>query len=353
MDCFDFNQLQPNESQEQCGFAATALCFAAGQPGHGPRHPVQWAIEKMASWYTEFDGPDVLSNTNGMSEAQLYRLITEKGGHYQAIHPDATSIASWIHAKYPVIIAVAESSIYDVHLGKGPYTWDTSRFNHIITVTGIDHNHIFLCRDTVNQRTGSPYSYDGDRLSYLSATVFVPDWMPRPTSAIAPTPEVDVPPIIIDLHNPAVAAHFDAVGNMWKSKLTGKTIQGAILDFYCKFGNYALNGLTRFGLPLSDEMPLPGSKYKAVMQRYETVDVFFDPGHEFDIRPGAHNDTVYLGKIYQGPGIDPRIATLTTQIADLKNQLAATPPPTTDVQQRLDTAITTLSQIELLAQVKV
>jgi len=186
MSCFDFNQEQPNESLTQCGFAATALCFAAGPPGSDPRHSVQWAIQMMATWYTEFDGPNIRSNTNGMEDWQLYKLIVEKGGHYQAIDHHAASIASWIEARYPVIVAVAESSVFDVHSNGSPYTWNTAGLSHIFTVTGIDHGHVFLCRDTVNQNAGSPYSYDGDKLVYISATVFAPDWLPRPTSAIAP-----------------------------------------------------------------------------------------------------------------------------------------------------------------------
>ena len=165
--------------------------------------------------------------------------------------------------------------------------------------------------------------------------------------------EVDVPPIIIDLHHPDVAAHFAQVGTTWQCKTTGKNIHGLILDFYTKFGNYALNGLTRLGLPLSDEIPLPETKHNATMQRYETADVFYDPGHEYDIRPGAPNDIVYLGKIYEGPGVDPRIAELQVQVDTLKQQLAAQPPvpPASDVQQRLDVAIATLAKITALAQV--
>jgi hypothetical protein len=193
MDCFDFNQLQPNQSQDQCGFAAVALCFAAGEPGHGPRQPVQWAIEKMAAWYTEYNGPNIPSNTQGMDLPALYKLIVEKGGHYQAIDANAAAIASWIKAKYPVIVAVQEGSVYDMHLGGSPYTWDTRNLSHIFTVTDIETGHIFRCRDTVNQHNGSPYSYDGDKLSYLSATVFVPDWMPRPTSGIAPQGGIMIP----------------------------------------------------------------------------------------------------------------------------------------------------------------
>ncbi len=186
MSTYDFSQLEPHKSQTKCGFAATALCFGAGPPGSDPYHPVQWAIEKMSEWYVEFDGQDILSNTNGMEDWQLYKLIVEKGGHYQAIDPHAESIASWIRARYPVIVAVQESSVFDVHLGGSPYTWDTRDLDHIFTVTGIAEKHIFLCRDTVNQHSGSSYPYDGDKLVYLSATVFVPDWLPRPTSAIAP-----------------------------------------------------------------------------------------------------------------------------------------------------------------------
>ncbi len=361
MDCFDFNQLQPNESQDQCGFAAVALCFAAGPPGKGPRQPVQWAIQMMAAWYTEFDGPNILSNKSGMEDWQLYKLIVEKGGHYQSIDPNAASIASWIQANYPVIVGVTEDSVYDVHLKAKPYTWNTSGISHIFTVTGIDHDHIFLVRDTVNQHDGSPYSYDGDKLSYLSATVFVPDWMPRPTSAIAPQGEETVR---IDITTPGVPTYFEVVdAHHWRCKQTGHLLGYGMLDFYKGFGNAGLCGLTYLGLNKTDEILIeklsPAYVHLAgkgiTIQFFERGVTIYDPGHLVDNPPGA--GSVYLLQLYNnGPGQDPGVAKLQATIADLTAANNMQAQKITDLQQvqavdpLASQALTVVRQIKTMVQ---
>jgi N-acetyl-anhydromuramyl-L-alanine amidase AmpD len=148
---------------------------------------------------------------------------------------------------------------------------------------------------------------------------------------------------IIDLNNAEVAAHFEAVGNTWRCKANGKVIQGAILDFYRKFGNAALCGLTFLGLPISNEISL--DTQGSVKQHYERGVLFYNPSHSIDNPPGS--GSVYLAHIYTGTGVDPRIAELTATIADLQKQLNNAPGNAV-LQQLLDAATGKLAQIKSL-----
>src|SRR5437667_11700099 len=91
---FDVNQLQPHKTQDACGFFSVALCFAANENGLPFKHDTSWVIQSAFTWYAEYNGNFDISNTRGMELWQLYKLITEKGGHYQAIDANATAIAS-------------------------------------------------------------------------------------------------------------------------------------------------------------------------------------------------------------------------------------------------------------------
>lgn len=123
----------------------------------------------------------------------------------------------------------------------------------------------------------------------------------------------------IDLTNGAVVPYFRADTLGWKCVSTGKNMHGEILAFYQVYGNSALCGLTHLGLPVSNEVPLNAKGN--VRQHFERGVLFFDPGHAYDAPPGAGR--VYLAHLYSGPGQDPQIAELQTEIAQLKSQPAA------------------------------
>lgn len=128
---------------------------------------------------------------------------------------------------------------------------------------------------------------------------------------------------MIDLSMPGVSPYFtQAQTGGWLSTHTQTSsgqpvyLHGEILQTYQTFhltpGDLA--GLTWWGLPLSNEIPLPGSKYGATKQNFENVVAFFDPGHEFDSRPGVPTARVYLAHLYSGPGVDPKVAELEAQL---------------------------------------
>lgn len=159
--------------------------------------------------------------------------------------------------------------------------------------------------------------------------------------------------IMIDIHTPSVADYFTAQPDgAWVSKHTGKHIHGGILAFYQSFGNSALCGLTYLGLPQSNEVPLQGVA-GAVRQHFERGVLFYDPSHQLDRPPGSGD--VYLAHLYSGPGQDPRVVQLTSQVDTLTQQLAQPPvapivpsiPP--EVQQKLDHLSENMKQINLLS----
>ena len=100
--------------------------------------------------YARYDGNNSASNESGMSLQQLYDLLQEVGLHWQAITLNTNTIRAWVHAGYPVIVAVAETSVHDLALGDAvPYPWNPVG-NHIVVITGVDDNNNFLVRDSAN-----------------------------------------------------------------------------------------------------------------------------------------------------------------------------------------------------------
>lgn len=189
----DVDQFVKGRSLTTCGFCATRSCFGATQPGKAITDTPAKIERDTDAWYTEYDGPDVTANHNGMSLWQLYRLIVEKGGHFQATSLAMSVILAWVRLGYPVILAVTESSVLDVRVGGSPYHWDTAGLDHIIVATGVAASGNPLVRDSANVGRPGPREYVGTKLQLLSATVFVPTWLPRPAGALPPLPPPLVP----------------------------------------------------------------------------------------------------------------------------------------------------------------
>lgn len=154
--------------------------------------------------------------------------------------------------------------------------------------------------------------------------------------------------IVIDLNISGVAQFFEqAPGNVWRAKQTGKLVGNAILDYYRRFGNTALCGLTALGLPVTNEVGVPGFP-GCVMQRFERGVVYFDPHHLIDRVPGA--GAVYAAHLYQGFGQDPRLDQLQAQVNSLTAQLKAAQQASADAAA-LTALKAKLKQINLLSVV--
>lgn len=192
------DQFIPGHTAYACGFFAVAECCSMAPPGKPPTKNAAWITANALTWYAQFDGNNGAGNMSGMSLAQLYALLGQVGLHYQAIAMNASAIRGWLAAGYPVIVAVAETAVHDIELGRNPYPWTPSG-SHVIVLTGLDGSN-FLVRDSANiappnsLRPG-PRRYDATILvsGLVSATVAVPPWKPRPASANPPTPTQEKP----------------------------------------------------------------------------------------------------------------------------------------------------------------
>jgi len=220
----DFDQFIPGQSVDTCGFAASVLNHYATEVGQPYSASVAQVAAVAAQYYTNYDGPDVPGNNNGMSLEQLGEMIVQLGNHFQNLYPlggisdPKGAFAGWIAAGYPVIIAITEDSVYDAGIGGKPYAWNTSGYNHIITVTGMATSGNILVRDTANVGRAGPREYDLSRLVIISATVFVPSWLPRPSGA---TPPSSSPPS-------SSSQQQAAADNLWNSTNLGLDMKTGI-----------------------------------------------------------------------------------------------------------------------------
>ena len=291
------DQFQPGHSAYECGFFGVMMAHSMAPVGQLPTLSPQQIVAQAEAAYARYDGSNSAANESGMSLQQLYDLLQEVGLHWQAVAMDADTIRAWVHAGYPVIVAVAETSVHDLALGDAvPYPWNPVG-NHIIVITGVDAQQNYLVRDSANiDRNGAlrpgPRTYDANTLQYVSATAVVPPWQSHPGPAFDPGKEA----IMIDLTNTNVAFYFENDGGTWKCKQTGFSIHGGILQFYQGFGGDALCGLTYLGLPLSNEVAFAQGK-PMVKQYFERGVVAYDPQHQEDDPPLAHD--VYLMHVHE------------------------------------------------------
>jgi hypothetical protein len=192
-----------------CGFFAVMICSSMAQMGKAPvKSPSQIANDALDA-YARYNGSASANNSAGMSLAQLYSLLHDVGLHYQGTALDLAHIRAWLQAGFPVIVAVAETSVHDLDLGDTvPYPWNPTG-NHVIVLTGLDGAN-FLTRDSANiiapntLRPG-PRHYDAQQLAggLVSATAVVPPWRPRPVGDIDPAKGLPAPtPTTPALHPP-------------------------------------------------------------------------------------------------------------------------------------------------------
>ncbi|HLX57746.1 MAG TPA: hypothetical protein VKR83_12035 [Ktedonobacteraceae bacterium] len=208
----DVNQFQPDRTQFACGFFACAVAKSMSPVGQHPTQTAQEMIAEAEAWYAQYDGDNSMRNMDGMSLQQLYNLLAQIGLRFQASATNSEMLRAWLRLGYPVIVAGAESSFYDLALGDGiPYPWHPSG-NHIILLTGVTSDGNFLVRDTANVtdlynpvslRPG-PRRYDAARMQLVSATVIVPTWQPTPPADFDPLKETFVPVIPPGWHDDGV-----------------------------------------------------------------------------------------------------------------------------------------------------
>lgn len=281
----DADQFPAGKSQFMCGYFACAMCKSMAPVGKSPTLSAAQIIADAEQWYTQYDGTDAITNTNGMTLEQEYELLEQIGLHYQALPLNLATILAWIRLGYPVLVAVIETSVYDIALGQNPYPW-TPGGTHVIVLTGVTSDGNVLARDSANctslynpnsLREG-PRTYRASSLQFVSATVVVPPGLPRPASATPPTAVQGEETSMIDITHPWVAIYFKEVATdppRW-SCTNGQDLFAGILA-----GWRAMNGAPR--LPLGPEVPCGK---QAVYKLCESAIILYDPLKEFDAPDG-------------------------------------------------------------------
>lgn len=172
------NQFLWNATAYACGYFAVYEAKSMSPLGKFPSLSSQQIQASALSMYARYNGNSLPSNMNGMTVDQLHRALNETGQRYIPLANDVNQIREQIKAGHVILVAVTETSIFDLDLGKYPYYWQPSG-SHIVLLTGLDGDN-FLVRDSANVaypntlRAG-PRRYRAS-LSILSATAIVPYW---------------------------------------------------------------------------------------------------------------------------------------------------------------------------------
>lgn len=174
----DVDQFVPGRTQFACGYFAARQVWASVPAGQGlTKSPGDITALALAD-YARFDGDNGPSNEEGMSLQQLYDELKQLGLLYRSVPVDSQSVAhirGYLALRWPVIVALAESSVLDKQLGACPYPWPP-RFNHIITLTGQGPQALeVLVRDTANVDSrwvlrAGPRLYDMSVMAFVSIT---------------------------------------------------------------------------------------------------------------------------------------------------------------------------------------
>lgn len=262
-DFLDVDQFIAGHSAYECVAYCAALVKFAGAPGHGPAGTSQQVANLAQAWYAQEEGGNLASNTNGMSLAAEYDMLSGIGLQYQPLIPTVAAVKQALGTGCPVLLCGAETGFYDLDLGRVPYSWPPSG-NHCIVASGIASDGNLLVRDCASigpagVRPG-PRKYDTSKMHLVSATAILVPWRGED---------------MIDITNPWVASYFTQTGtnpDRWHCAKTGFDLFAGILT-----GWRAMNGAPR--LPLGPETKCG---QQAVYQRCESGIMVYDPAHELD-----------------------------------------------------------------------
>lgn len=180
------SQFENGESAYECGFFTVALQTAAGKDA--PTKSAEAVDQEADRLYTQIDGANTRTNTNGMSLEAWYACLEESHVEYEKLTPEHEPIREALNRGEAVCVTVPETSVFDLDLeDKVPYSWPPSG-SHIITIVGYEPG-IWYCLDTANIGANGvrrwPRRYDGTKLQINLATAIKFSWLSAPVAAPA------------------------------------------------------------------------------------------------------------------------------------------------------------------------
>jgi hypothetical protein len=196
----DVDQFEPGETTMACGPFAVALAKNGVKVAQSLTATPEQIDQYADQLYTKYVGPNTSADQMGIGMQQLFEMLQDAGLHYQVVgsteinfHPEHMIYdyaVAWLKLGYPLIVSVAESSVYDLDLGGSPYSWDTKGYYHIISIVGLANDGNYLCHDTASiDKNGvrkGPRRYDRNKMQFTSITAVVLPWLPRPAPGYDP-----------------------------------------------------------------------------------------------------------------------------------------------------------------------
>ncbi len=225
-------QFEQDESPDECVAYGAADIEYCGPPNGQPTGTAEQIDQLADKWYAQLEGNYGASNTNGMSVEALYTMLDGLSLTYTILPATVEAVRATLERLFqPILICGAERGFFDVALGRVPYAWDYSQYNHSIVVCGVTSTGNLLVRDYANlmAKPGSVREYDASKMQLISATAVEPHWMKPPvapaSALMQPTPD--------DLHvwgllHPDIA--LDPAHGIPQSWLIGRWKHG------CNFG---------------------------------------------------------------------------------------------------------------------
>jgi hypothetical protein len=184
----NIDQLEAGETEDACVAFSASNVWHSVQPGKSNPYSAEDVDQMADNWYTKLTGS--IDNSDGMSVPQLQEMLRGMGLSFEEIPlshnvSDDDKVRQALKDGKLVIICAAESSFFDLEIGRAPYSWNTQPFNHCIVGSGLITsgpyaNNIWV-RDTVAVSGGYPPStrrpYDIGKMQYVSLHAVIPSWL--------------------------------------------------------------------------------------------------------------------------------------------------------------------------------
>jgi hypothetical protein len=178
------SQFELGESGFECGAFAVALNKYAGQNAPiGSQEEVDQFADTLWKNHGHPDGIGMNDLFGMLHDAQLhYQTIGSTELNFQVNQLNANVALDWLRKGYPLICSVPETSVFDLDLGRNPYTgWDPKGKYHIITLTGISDDGNVLVSDSASVPISErrfPRRYRLSDLEFVSLVAVTLPWNP-------------------------------------------------------------------------------------------------------------------------------------------------------------------------------
>lgn len=259
-DINDVSQFWPDKTQFACGFYGAGMIRFAGRPANGPAGTAldikAWAEKE---YIVKFGSADA-SMTSGVTLADEHTLIVKAlqsnpdNIHYQDLNAtsstnqmnDIDNIRSALQSGYPVVVSIAEVSVYDMELKGSPYTWATAGLLHVFVITGMTTDGNYLVHDQANvvgnlkgtnTPRPSPRIYDASKLNVQWAIMARMPWLVAFPTNWSPTTGIPVnqAPSVAAFQRNSASAVFSKTLNLTAQgmeirRLDGRNSRGHLLE---------------------------------------------------------------------------------------------------------------------------